>query len=44
MNTNIIKVGTGGRRHMKYKEFVKWCNERACDGAWSIGTAMSCLA
>lgn len=28
---------------MKYKEFVKWCNERACDGAWSIGTAMACI-
>lgn len=28
---------------MKYKEFVKWCNQRACDGCWSMKTAMTCL-
>ena len=27
---------------MTYKEFVSWCNERACDGCWSIMTAMYC--
>lgn len=29
---------------MKYKEFVKWCNERACDGYWSMPTAHFCIA
>ena len=28
---------------MKYKEFVDWCNQRACDGCWSAGTAMYCI-
>ena len=28
---------------MTYKEFVCWCNERACDGRWSAGTAMYCI-
>lgn len=28
---------------MKYKEFVRWCNERACDGCWSSNTAMICI-
>ena len=28
---------------MTYKEFVSWCNERACDGRWSAGTAMYCI-
>lgn len=28
---------------MKYKEFVKWCNERACDGCWGIRLAMDCI-
>lgn len=27
---------------MKYKEFVAWCNERACDGCWDIETAILC--
>lgn len=27
---------------MKFKEFVEWCNERACDGYWSMGTAIYC--
>ncbi|MBQ7792909.1 MAG: hypothetical protein IJ366_00475 [Clostridia bacterium] len=27
---------------MKYKEFVDWCNERACDGRWDIETAIFC--
>lgn len=29
---------------MKYKEFVRWCNERACDGCWSFTVAMACIA
>ena len=28
---------------MKFKDFVKWCNERACDGCWSMGTAIFCI-
>ena len=28
---------------MKYKEFVDWCNQRACDGCWSMGTAIYCM-
>lgn len=28
---------------MTFKEFNKWCNERACDGRWSMNTAAICL-
>ena len=28
---------------MKFKEFVNWCNERACDGYWGTLTAMACI-
>ena len=28
---------------MKYKEFKKWCNERAADSMWDILTAMKCI-
>lgn len=28
---------------MKFKEFVAWCNERACDGCWGMNTAVSCI-
>lgn len=28
---------------MKYKEFTKWCNDRACDGYWSAETAKYCI-
>ena len=28
---------------MKYKEFVAWCNKRACDGCWDIKTAILCV-
>ena len=28
---------------MKFKEFVAWCNERACDGAWGIRTGVACM-
>lgn len=27
---------------MTYKEFRAWCNDRACDGCWSITTAIFC--
>lgn len=28
---------------MTFKEFTKWCNERACDGCWGMLTAMACI-
>lgn len=28
---------------MKFKEFVNWCNERACDGCWGMLTAMASI-
>lgn len=28
---------------MKYKEFVNWCNERACDGWWGMDLTMLCI-
>ena len=28
---------------MKYKEFVAWCNQRACDGLWGMNTALCCI-
>lgn len=28
---------------MTFKEFDDWCNERACDGYWSMGTALTCV-
>lgn len=28
---------------MSYQEFKKWCNDRACDGQWSVIEAMACL-
>lgn len=28
---------------MTFKEFRHWCNLRAADGCWSMGTAMFCI-
>lgn len=28
---------------MTYKQFIKWCNERTCDGQWSMITALTCI-
>lgn len=28
---------------MKFKEFKKWCNNRAADGCWSFNIAMVCI-
>lgn len=28
---------------MTFKEYKKWCNERACDGCWGLIEAMSCI-
>jgi hypothetical protein len=27
---------------MTYREFKKWCNERACDGYWGLREAIIC--
>ena len=27
---------------MTYKEYLAWCNERACDGCWSLQVAIVC--
>ena len=27
---------------MSYREFMDYCNERACDGMWGIFEAISC--
>lgn len=28
---------------MTFREFVSWCNERACDGCWGMLEAMVCI-
>ena len=28
---------------MTFKEFVAWCNERACDGCWGFNTVIACI-
>ena len=28
---------------MKFKQFMNWCNDRACDGCWGMGEALYCL-
>lgn len=28
---------------MTWKEFRKWCNERACDGCWGYREALTCI-
>ena len=28
---------------MKFKEFVSWCNQRACDGCWGSRDAVMCI-
>lgn len=28
---------------MKYKEFKRWCNDRACDGCWGKQEALLCI-
>lgn len=33
----------GKEKIVKFKEFVKWCNERACDGCWGMIEAMACI-
>ena len=28
---------------MTFKQFVQWCNDRACDGCWGMLEAMQCI-
>lgn len=28
---------------MTFKQFVAWCNERACDGRWGMLEAVACI-
>ena len=28
---------------MTFKDFVAWCNQRACDGHWGMSTAVACI-
>lgn len=28
---------------MKFKDFIKWCNDRASDGCWSFMTTTYCI-
>lgn len=28
---------------MKFREFVRWCNERASDGCWGMYEAITCI-
>ena len=28
---------------MTFREFGRWCNERACDGIWSLHEAKFCI-
>lgn len=28
---------------MKFKEFVGWCSDRACDGCWGMIEALTCI-
>lgn len=29
---------------MRFKEFMKWCNQRAHDGCWGMAEAMTCIS
>lgn len=29
---------------MKFREFVRWCNERASDGCWGLYEAITCIS
>lgn len=28
---------------LKFKDFVDWCNQRACDGYWGLQEAVICI-
>lgn len=29
---------------MTFREFKKWCNQRSCDGYWSLSAAKICIS
>ena len=31
-------------KHMRYGEFVDWCNRRAANGEWGANEAIKCIA
>ena len=31
-------------KHMRYREFVDWCNQRAANGEWGMSEAIKCIA
>lgn len=37
------KIWLGETKRMSFKEFTRWCNERACDGCWGMIEAMACI-
>lgn len=37
------KIRLGETKRMTFKEFTRWCNERACDGCWGMIEAMTCI-
>lgn len=47
-NTEMVRAILDGRKTctrkiMSFKEFVRWCNGRACDGCWGMLTAMASI-
>lgn len=39
----MISVPTEKGKEMTFKQFVEWCNQRACDGCWGFIEAMQCI-
>ncbi len=31
-------------KHMRYREFMDWCNQRAANGEWGMSEAIKCIA
>ena len=47
-NTEMVRAILDGRKTctrkiMSFKEFVRWCNGRACDGCWGMNEAITCI-
>ena len=30
-------------KDITFEEFIRWANDRACDGGWGMGTAIVCI-
>ena len=43
INQAGFKYRKGRGFDMTFKEFTKWCNERACDGCWGMKEAIQCM-